>query len=243
MPRMNNSAGRLYIILDKFRANEDNVKVDKAWADIFGLKPADVSDLSLAISEVVKLIEEVKLQIAVQDVDLEIYMKPFAKIERIFTLGFGHKLANARVFIDDTVMAGLEFCAELLSRKMGEEVIEEEKLDDLFENINLLNERIAESDLPRDLKVLLQTNLYRLKKAVQHYHVHGARGLKDALDIALGSTWAYSQQHQTETDKDVKEIIKQYLGILFLGMSVVADAYTLLQITAPHVEKFLPLIQ
>lgn len=242
MPDQNNPAGRLYLLLDEFRKHPDSDKVDKAWTDVFGIKPLEPLDLSLAISEVVTLVEETKKQISAQNVDHQLYMKPFIQIQKLFTLGFAHKLSTARPFVDDTVMSGLEYCAELLSRTIGETVIEQEKLDTLLENVNQLLENISESDLPNELKILLQDNLLSLRRAILHYRIHGAEGLKKAIEIALGSMWIYSQQKHEETDKTGKELVKNYLMIMFYTMSVVADAYALAQLAPGALDTFMPLL-
>jgi hypothetical protein len=243
VPSKNNPAGRLYFILDSFRNHEDKTSIGNAWANVFELKSEETGDILLAISEVVKLTEEAKKQILAQDVNHKIYLRPFIEIQKIFALSHGHTLQNARPSLSDKVMSELEYSDDLLSRTIGENIIEEETLDELLFSVDELFEEVNKSNLPQDLKKLILNNLNNISWAVKHYKIHGAMGLKEAVDSAVGSFVIYSIYEHEIVEENDKEILAKYGKVITKAMSIVADAYTLLQLTAGAVNDLLPLLQ
>lgn len=243
MPSTNNAAGRLYIILDVFRKHPDNTALEKAWTNALDSKAKDPLKLALEINRVGELIIEIRRQIYRLDVDHTLYLKPFVSIVQIFGFGFTHQISHVKHFVDDSIMAGLEFCDELLSRKIGEKELDAEKVNEFLDEVNDLIQDIGEVDLPIEFKQMIRVNLTRIRLSVMHYSIHGAKGLDDALNIALGTTWTYNKRNNPEVDEAGKEMVKRYAKVIFFGMSLVADAYTLAQIAAPQIDKFLPLIQ
>jgi hypothetical protein len=240
---IDNPAGRLYTIFVKFRDHNDKTNIGDAWANVFGIDKYDTSEILLSISEVVTLIEETKYQLSLLDVNHELYMRPFGEIQQVLTFSFNQTLGHVRNYVSESVMSDLEFCDELLSREIGEKLIEEATLDDLLSNVNTLSEEIYKSDLPSELKNSIMDNLNNISWAIRHYQIHGAKGLKKATESALGSIAFFARYEHERPDEEGEQLIIKYGKFLLKVMSAVADAYALAQLTDGAVDALLPLLQ
>lgn len=229
MVDLNNAAGRLYTLLNRLRSTGKNTAIQHAWAEIFGVDKDDLDQIIILNAEIVKLTEETKNLILKQDVNHDLYLKPFIKIQRVFALSLGHQVQNALEFLDEATMVGLEHCAELLSRTAMENQIEESVLNDLLNEIARLEKSILESTISVELKALLLDSLLEIKKAILYYRIHGAKGIEKAVKNTFGSVNYYRINNLTtiinnEIDKktllDYVGFIADIISIVSAGMNI-----------------------
>jgi hypothetical protein len=222
---VNNPAGRLYLLLADIRSQPNDTTLQRAWAHALNIDEYDVSNLIVLIAEVVRLVEEVKGRIGNQNVDQSLYLKPFVKIQRVFTLSFGHQMTNAKEFLDDATMTGLEYCSELLARTTVEEAINADVLTELQADVDILIEKMLVANLPEDLKLLLLDCLQQIRQAILSYRIHGAKGIEAAIKTTIGSVHYYTMHAQEQpTENYDKETFREFISFLEKVLSIVANA-------------------
>jgi len=240
--KTNNSAARLYRILDFIRSQiPPNNTLNYAWAGFFNVKPEDLEQILLLKVETIKLLQEAKQQIIQQDVDHELYLKPFIKIQRFFDLGTGHQINNAKEILDDVTMTRLEHCAELLARKMGEEEIEQDILIKLQADVDILIEQILANNLSEGLKSLLLDSLQYIRQAIINYRIHGVKGIEFAVKNTLGAMqfYAWSSQKEKELNEKDRDMARQFVTLLEEILSIVANSLNISQLASGVAMKFL----
>ena len=84
-------------------------------------------------------------------------------------------------------MAGVEFCADLLSRLSPEREIPANDLAELKREVGELLGDLIKSALPPDLKEFIAAELRRVQLAIDTYEIRGASGLRDALTHGVGA--------------------------------------------------------
>jgi hypothetical protein len=224
----NNTAGRLYTLLKQLKSKVKTTSIQHAWAEIFNLNKGDLGQILILNAETVKLMEETKNLILKQKVDHDLYLKPFAKIQRIFALSLEHQVQNALELLDEATMVGLEHCDELLSRTAIENQIEKSILEKLLNDIANLEKTVAESTLSDELKSLILDNLFEIKKAIDYYQIHGTQGIEKAVKNTFGSVQYFTINNpiiniSNEADKkvifDYTEFIANIITIVSAGLN------------------------
>lgn len=227
-----NPAQRLYVLLDSIRSQDSVTPIRTAWAKAFNVQDDDIAGIVVGVADVVKLIEEIKVLIAGQEVDHNLYLRPFGKIQYIFALGWNDRVFSTKEYLDDVTMIGLEHCSELLSRVAGEQNIELEVLTQIQSDVDTLIERVLAASLPNNLEPLLLDSLHFVRQSILNYRIHGARGIESAIKNTLGSIQYYTMQSDKElhVDENGKQVIRQYVTLLEQLLSIAANALNIPQL-------------
>ena len=229
MVDFNNAAGRLYTVLKDLKSKETNMTIQHALADMFNVDRNDIEQLLILNAEIVKLMEEAKELVLKQNVDHDLFLKPFVKIQRVFALGLNYQVQNTLEFLDPATMTGLEHCAELLSRTAKENIIEEATLQNLLHEISQLEKNVSESAINDDLKSLILDNLLEIKQAIQYYKIHGMKGIEKAVKNSLGSVQFFTfnnpvieikNEKAQKTVLDYISFIADLLSIVSVGLNI-----------------------
>lgn len=232
--KVNNPAGRLYLLLDAVRKQPKQTALQHAWADTLGFERGQQEVYVQKMAEIIQLTEEIKLLIAKEDVDQHLYFKPFIKIQRLFALGSGVAVEQALSHLDEGTMTGLEHCAELLARKFPEKEIEAETLKTVEAEVDALKERILASTLDNALKTVILDSIFEIQKAIGNYRVYGSRGVEKTIQNTMGAMQYFylsgnqniTIQVQAENDK---KAIADYIDLLEKLLSI----FTNLQLQLP----------
>ena len=229
MVDFNNAAGRLYTILKDLKSKEKNMTIQHALAEMFNVDKNDIEQLLILNAEIVKLMEETKHLVLKQDVDHDLFLKPFVRIQRVFALGLNYQVQNTLEFLDPATMTGLEHCVELLSRTAKENKIDETVLQKLLDEIANLEKSTIESTIDEQLKTLILDNLSEIKKAIKLYWIHGAKGIEKAVKNTFGSVQYFTINNsniEIKSEKDKKTVldyisfIADLLSIVSLGLDI-----------------------
>lgn len=105
------------------------------------------------------------------------------------------------------MLTGLEFCSDKLARTLNEQIIDQESLDELREQVEEMIKVILDAEIDSALKAVILDHLQAIHQAILTYRIHGAAGLKRALDSGVGSLL----RHQAELKKPES---KTWLGRL-----------------------------
>lgn len=238
MPPTNNPAGRLYAILDEVRAKPRKKSIRNVWAETFGLEPSATADILFLIGKMIELARDAKQSInGLDNIDHEIYIKPFHNIEKAFSFAnIEDHWDNISRHLDEATMVGLSFCADVLSRTSGEQIIDQETLNDLMEQVENLTHEIMDSEIPPDLKAVLIDNLEEIRRAILEYRIRGVDGLKRALEGSLGAVIRHRPQIVKQKGK---KPVARFLEILSKLDQVVAFSLRMKQLFGPVLGEIL----
>ena len=190
MHTINNPAGRLATILRKAKKYPKQNDVAKnVWPKILEVDPADMPQLLSRLGKLMELLEiisdEIKLQ---QDINHDIYLKWVPKVQAGFSVinlngGFS-AFTNP---IDEAALDGLDFCSDLLSRRIPEKVLDKDKLQNIYKDTEELVKEIIASGTEKDLKTFMVNKLNEIIKAIQEYQINGSSPIEKAIESTFGA--------------------------------------------------------
>lgn len=182
-------AGRLFDILQEARSKPDQQKVRKVWADVFGVEESDTGTILRMIADLIQLTYKTKSQIeALDDVDHKLYLKPFNKIERLFSsINLEANWQGLKNLIDEPTIYGLQFCSDKLNRNSRITALKNSELDQIKKSLTELSDMISNSSLEPSLQLLLLRNIESLRQALIAYKIKGIDGIETELELSLGS--------------------------------------------------------
>ncbi|KOP67228.1 hypothetical protein AMS62_19725 [Bacillus sp. FJAT-18019] len=226
---MNNSAGRLYHIIDAIKLNHlHNSDPYAILAKVFNVSKDDKEVIIENYSELFRLTKTIKEDILhITNINHERYLQPInivldalSSIELNGSNGL-NKFVNK---IDDNVMTRLEFCSDTLSRVIGEHNISENELNELYNNINILIELVNNMQINNDLKALFLKNLTNIRLAIENYKLWGTKGLQSVIESSLGSILLrgdlVTSEEERSTGKKIVEYIFEINNIINAGKKI-----------------------
>lgn len=201
-----NPAGRLHKILSELKGQHDSTKLFVAWARVLEVEENAVL-VTKSVIELYSLSQEIQSLIKMnEELNHELYLSSFAQIEKaFFPLNLLTTCVTVKRHLTDEALTRLQFCAEELSRFYSEESLSEEDLKDIINKTEELFETLYKSKLPETLRLSLLEEVERIRNAIQLYKIKGAKGLKEALQGALGAVVSNHEElkEASKTDKDV----------------------------------------
>lgn len=185
----NNPAGRLYDLLRSAQRQPPKERARIAWAKVFGVEPTDTGLLLDMLADLIGLVSETKISIErLRDVDHDIYLKPFGKLEKFFShVHLDGHWEQWQKQLDEPTLYGLQFAADRLSRATGSSTISEKDIEGIRKELEEFLTSVLESDLPQGLKALFLRNLESIRHALLVYRIRGVEGLEHELERAVGS--------------------------------------------------------
>ena len=235
MKAQNNPAGRLGSILKAANSmNDKSVAAKVAWAEILETALDNIPLLLRRLGQVMELPEVVRQQIMRQkDIDQEVYLKWLPKVQRAF--GNTNLKAPLSTFtdpIDEAALDGLDFCADLLSRKMPEKILDKGVLKSIYDDTNKLMEDIVGSDIDKDLKIFMLEKLDQVISAIKEYKIKGANPVEKVVESTYGAIVMheniYKKTKDTKHGSDFWKILSRVavvvgitVGSIQIGESII----------------------
>ncbi len=217
-----NPAGRLHKLLSNAKNQPDKITVADAWAKVIGCKndPVQVTE---AVVQIYSLSQETQSLIRMRsELNHNLYLSSFNKLEQaFFPLNLGSPWQTAKQYLTDDALARLQFCAEALSKFYSEESLSEKDLQDIIDKTDNLFNLLYESSLPDSIKLILLEEIERIRNALIMYRIKGAKGLKQALQSAIGAVIANQEELKASTgpNKDIIQRLGELLDKLDLFTS------------------------
>ncbi|WP_375199775.1 hypothetical protein [Bacillus sp. RS11] len=189
---MENPALKLHSIL---RETYDNTNAfdsyASSWARIFKIDRDDPLALMRNISGLLNLFNET-LNLVEQNerLNTEKNKRFLLKIQdAIFDINFDGNMHKFTDSIDEETLTALYFIGELIYYQydLNESKVDNEKVDEILNEVNDLIHSIAESPLPKDVQDILINNLILIKDALDRYKFWGEEVLRKALEQTIGS--------------------------------------------------------
>lgn len=209
-----NPAGRLHKILSNAKRQPDNQKVKTVWSKALGVEDDDVV-VTKSVIELYSLSQEIQSLIKMNDnLNHELYLSSFNRIDlAFFPLNLATTWQGAKNHLTDEALTRLQFCAQELSGFYSEETLSKEDLADIIKKTDELYNSLYSSTLPSVLRLTLLEEVQRIRNAISLYQIKGAKGLKEALQGAIGAVVA-NQEELKKAKNDNDEVIKKLGGLL-----------------------------
>jgi hypothetical protein len=236
---------RLYDILQRLNKIKDPQQ--KMWAieglfelleisEHFGInddEKEEIEDIKLAekqlslIFEFKKLIRKAKMEIISLDVNHELYLKYYHKIEALDrSVADLHKMywKNYKQSVDALAMHGLEHCVELVKRKPLETAIDEDDLLKIKQEVENLTNEVLEKKIDTALKKLIISLLENIKLAIIEYKINGIESFEKVLEQSIGKLIYNRALWDIEPAKkdieEVSKILKKISGFIEVAKSM-----------------------
>lgn len=259
MDNKSNPAQRLYEIIKKAKAFDQNVNAISGWTDVFKLssnlfdkdsapivqkireirkRQAEVETMR-CLSQLIRLVDDVeKILESKKDEDYESYKTPLPKIRLAivpsrFNEGFSATLAQ----ISDADVHLLRLCAKAIAKDFSEKIVDEEELIKISIEISELYEEIISAEINQELKTILLELLEAMHQAIHEYRIRGISSLKDSIALIIGKFYMNEElirNTQSEEISKVMKIVNKFRQIY----SFAADTVQLLG-TGEVITKFL----
>lgn len=184
-----NPAGRLHEILAQAAKNADQVKTREVWASVLDCEVEDDAEITRRVVEVYGLTQEVeRLVRLIPDLNHDLYLASFDRLEKaFFPLHLQNPWGQSKNALAPDVLTRLQFCAEELGKHYTEEAVDSEALDEIAELVATTFEAVEFSEIDPALRLALLETLEGIRHALATYRIHGAKGVKEALQSLLGS--------------------------------------------------------
>ncbi|MFD2168387.1 hypothetical protein ACFSJY_19190 [Thalassotalea euphylliae] len=210
-----NPAGRLYKILSKAKGQPDNRRVKDVWNKALGIDGDDV-EVTKSVVELYSLSQEIQSLIKMKEnLNHDLYLSSFQSIDRaFFPLHLATNWQSVKQHLTDEALTRLQFCSQELSGFYSEESLSEEDLEDIIKKTDELFTALYSSSLPSALRLALLEEVQRIRNAISLYQIKGAKGLKEALQGAIGALVANQEELKNATDSDDDDVIKRLGNLL-----------------------------
>lgn len=146
--------------------------------------------------------------------------------------------------LDKNFVRNFYWAAEEMSHHWDEYGIKEEDLASLQAEIDKLTSEIIDSDLDNQLKSVLTTGLNGVRQAILEYRIHGAEGLRQALDKSIVDMMIrYREEFEAASTKtESQEFIRNYFEIIQKVNNLVSTGLKIKQIAGPPIKSVLRML-
>lgn len=211
---IDNYAGRLYQIINKIKENYEGEPFEKL-AKAFNVDATDRSLIVDNYAELFRMTRNIKEDILkIQGINYE----RFTSVADDIMIGLSKISLNSynglREFVshlDEKLMIRLEFCADLLSRELKEDIIESKELEELLNEVNELIVFVRKMSINKELKLIFHSNLENIRIAIERYEYHGTKGVKKIVDSGLGSILLASNLVKNEDERNCGQKIFDFI--------------------------------
>lgn len=184
-----NPAGRLYTILSKLKHADGNSDLKHVWADALGIDRKNEIETLKQVFEIYNLTGEIEKLIRIRPgINHELLLASHSTVEKITSPASFHlRWHQVSKNLESDVLTRLQFCAQELSQFYEEEKVSDEEILEITEIVNFLFDELKNSQIDDAAKLVLLEEIERIRAALSHYRIRGAKGVKEALQATLGA--------------------------------------------------------
>ncbi|EHK8985818.1 hypothetical protein KCU38_002834 [Vibrio vulnificus] len=210
------AAGRLLDILTEAKSKSEKWRSRQVWASVFNIPENDSGSLLLMLAELIRLSDQTKKQlIAIDDIDHQLFLKPFVNVERIFSiLNLESSWQPSKQLLDDVTIYGLNVCSDKLSRINQTTSLNDEDLDKIKSMLEQLTDEVLNSDLESPLKEIFIRNLEGLRQSLLLYKINGIDGIEQQIQLNIGTLMFNKENIKSSHTGNNDSLIKGYYGLL-----------------------------
>lgn len=231
---------RLNRIINEASKCNAGASTKSVWAKVIGHDANDELDIyenSIEFYNLVKYVEDTLGVLVSDQTARDLYHKEFVKIKSLaFTFlsgsswnSYQRNTTGSVAFALNMGKAQYDSLVDKKEKKVGDSYLLElkETSEDLFNSIMY-------SDLPRDLRLKLCSDVTRIKKSIARYELHGLDGIEEAISTLGGRVGL----HPTELDKKKCVDFHSKLNAAFLAYIELAKAANSTAALIENISKF-----
>lgn len=222
MIKKDNPAGRLHELLTK-TMHIANVPIRQVWAKVFEVEENDTIAIYYNLAHLHNLTIEIEQMISrIPDANHELFLRNMGNIRKALSWpNIGSLWNELKNVLTEQAVTDLAFCAEEIDKFYKESAIPEEELENIKVEIDKLFKQLSDSTIDLKLKITLQDLLEAMRRAVNEYHIRGAKGMREVIDYSLGSILRHREDIKNDNHK---QIIKNFTAFLVKVDDIVARA-------------------
>ena len=133
----------------------------------------------------------------------------------------------------------MQWASKDMSSHISEQVIDQDELKSLQSEIECLTEKVIESDIDENLRIILIDGLTSLRQAIVDYRISGAEGIRQALDRNIGLMARCRDEIKAEQDRGDSEVLSGYWLVFSKIEKVVYSALKYVPLVQPVVQRML----
>jgi hypothetical protein len=187
MVKEDNPAGRLYAILNKAVGYADGDSTARVWSEVLGVESTNTVEFLHKLQQLHELFAETRQRLeAISAINRALFLQHFPRIESALTVtnltaSWGH----FKNHLDPATMTSLAFCAEELSNRTSEHLLDKDELASLQAEVDSLRETVLKSEsLDKGLRDLIVEQLESIRRAILDYRIRGVVSLQKAYEAA-----------------------------------------------------------
>ncbi|HEX9667999.1 MAG TPA: hypothetical protein VGC93_00825, partial [Thermoanaerobaculia bacterium] len=242
MERTTNSAFRLHRLLLALRgACRDGRPIRDALGEVFELDPAD----DLALRRKLVLLDDLFVQsqaaiAAIPGLDPPRYLRYFPAARKGLLSARldqdSRRYAPFQEGLSDIVLQSVEFCGLRIAEEHPELVLPPDDLAELEARLNALFAYTARTELDPPLRAVALDILQALRAAVADYRIHGARGLQESVERAVGKLTVHYLRAKKQGAPLNLDYLDRLLDLIIKAEALLAKAHVYL----PALTEYLP---
>jgi hypothetical protein len=235
----NNPAGRLLRIVERMQQHSKHGKIARdAWPAVLEISGSDMPRLFRSLADVVGLTHSVRRAAqSLQGIDaqhLTAWIPKFLEPWNRFNIA-----ANFDHFtqpIDETMIAMLHICDDMMGRQHPEPIVLEEQLRAIQQDVAGVAKQIADSELDPQMKDYLLYYLEIIEAAVQDYRLKGFSALRAGFEHCVGAFAVNSERREEMESTPEGTSVLRILGAYAL---IVTSVLATVQLPN-EIKKYLP---
>jgi hypothetical protein len=239
--QLTNPARRLHDFLVRARTLEGKKQTHQMLAKWFDVKEGDMAEIFTMFSAFLRLIEDTERQLNnIEDPNKERFLKCMPPIRSTYAkINLDHPWNQYANKPTDSDLALLELAGQALDRYKREALIPGNQLNDIRQEATDLFDRVAQSDLDPNLRVVILDLLETILRCLSEYKIRGAEGLKRAVAESIGRLTLEKELVLQEKDNDTFKAFWDLLAKLNLAVSSAIYANALGEGIAKVMDKLL----
>lgn len=224
MPEYTNPAKRLYDSLDTIMTRQ-RLGSDASFADTIGQLFSIINSYEQFVNRSETMTEDQKSMHLGQLQDVK------------SALAQSNNWGQVSSRLDKNFVRNFYWAAVEMSHHWDEYGIKEEDLASLQAEIDELTSEIVDSDLDAQLKSVLTSGLNGVRQAILEYRIHGAEGLRQALDKIIDDMIRYREEfNAASTENGTRELIRNCFEIILKVDNLVSTGLKIKQIAGTSIK-------
>lgn len=216
----NNPVGRLLSIIEEVLAFRENIPFNEsytkeaAWRIILDLEESDGMELIRSMLEISDLARKSRLLISAFSPNPELFLDKFEYVELVVLPNELDKdFSRTSTNISSETVTRLKFASDMLAQHYNEGEVEDSELQSISTLVTSLFSEIKSSNVDFLVKSFLLESLEGIRRAIAHYEIYGAKGLRDAFQSAIGGVVA-NKDSLEKLDKGTLDKFASILAVL-----------------------------
>jgi hypothetical protein len=245
MERTTNSALRLHRLLVALHdACREGRPIRDVLGEVFKLDPAGDLALRRRLVLLDDLFAQSQAAIAgIPGLDPPRYLRTFPAARKGLLSARldqdSRRYAPFQEALSDTVLQAVEFCGVRIAEELPELVIPTDDLAELEARLNSLFAYTAACALDAPLRAVALDILQALRAAVADYRIHGAPGLQEAVERAVGKLTVHYLRAQKQGAPLNLDYIDRLFDLVIKAETLAAKAHVYLPALAEYLPKLL----